>query len=52
VTDEPPGGLAVIGALADPRGQPIRIFLPDPGARFLRINTPAFGAAAVTLYGP
>jgi hypothetical protein len=49
--DEPAGGLALAGAFADPRGVPIRILLPDLSARLVRVNTPAFGAAAVTLYG-
>lgn len=51
--EEPAGGLALTGALADPLGVPIRVFLPDPSARFVRVNAPAaFGPAAVTIYGP
>jgi hypothetical protein len=50
--DEPPGGLALLGVLADPRGVPLRVFLPDVQARFVRVNGAPFGAAALTLYGP
>ena len=50
--DEPTGGLAFVGALADPLGVPVRITVPDVRARFLRIDTPAFTAAATTVFGP
>ena len=50
--EEPAGGLALAGAFVDPRGVPIRLLLPDPAARYLRINTAKFGPAAVTIYGP
>jgi hypothetical protein len=50
--EEPSGGLAFRGVLADPRGVPVRLVLPDPGARYLRVNTPAFGPGAITIYGP
>ena len=50
--EDPSGGLALAGAFTDPRGVPIRLLLPDPSARFLRINTPAFGPASFTIYGP
>jgi len=50
--DEPTGGLAFSGALVDPRTVPVRVILPDVRARFVRLDTPAFTAAAVTIYGP
>jgi hypothetical protein len=50
--EEPAGGLALAGSFVDPRGVPIRVVLPDPSARYVRVNTPAFNLAAVTLYGP
>jgi len=50
-TEEPSGGLALAGVLADPRAMPVRVLLPDPSARFLRINTPAFAPPAYTIYG-
>ncbi len=50
VADEPPGGLALAGALEDPLGVPMRVLLPDPSARFLRITAPAFRPDAVTIY--
>jgi hypothetical protein len=31
---------------------PLRIDLQDVTARFVRVNAPAFGARAVTIYGP
>ena len=49
--DEPTGGLALTGALRDPRGVPARIVLPDARARFIRLDTPAFTASDVTIYG-
>ena len=51
VFEERPGGLALAGALDLPRVIPLRIDLQDVTARFVRINTPAFGARAVTVYG-
>jgi hypothetical protein len=50
--EQPGGGLALIGALRDPRAIPLRIALPQVRARFFRINTPFFGAASITLYAP
>lgn len=50
--DEPTAGLAFTGALAEPRAVPIRLIIPDARARYVRIDTPAFTAAAVTIYGP
>jgi len=50
--DEPTGGLALKGVLADPRAVPVRVILPDVRARFVRLDTPAFTAAAVTVFGP
>jgi hypothetical protein len=52
VAEERPGGPAFVGALADPIGIPLRVNLPDPRTRFLRINTRAFGPEAITVYGP
>lgn len=51
-SDEWPGGAALLGVLAEPRVVPIRLFLPDPRARYVRINTPFFGPAAITIYEP
>jgi hypothetical protein len=51
VFDERPGGLALVGALAQPRVIPLRLDLGDVMARYVRVNTPAFGAGAVTVYG-
>jgi hypothetical protein len=50
--EEPTGGLAFAGSLIDPRGVPVRAIVPDARARFVRLNTPAFTAASVTVYGP
>lgn len=50
--EEPSGGLAFVGALADPKGVPLRIIVPDTQARFVRINGGPFGIAAMTIYGP
>jgi hypothetical protein len=52
VTDEPPGGLALAGALRQPLKVPLRLLLPDSQARFLRLSAPAFRPDAVTIYGP
>jgi len=43
---------ALGGALRDPLAIPLRIALPHVRARFVRINAPFFGAAAITLYAP
>jgi hypothetical protein len=51
-TEEAPGALALAGALVEPLAVPLRVLLPDPSARFLRINAPAFRPDAVTIYGP
>jgi hypothetical protein len=50
--EAPAGGLALAGAFADPRGVPVRLLLAGVSARFLRLNTQAFGPGAVTIYGP
>jgi len=50
--EEPTGGLAFTGALADPRWVPVRVTVPDAPARYVRLDTPAFNGAAVTVYGP
>ena len=52
VFDEPAGGLMLRAALRSPLGMPIRIDLGDAAARYVRLNTPGFHAAALTLYQP
>jgi len=42
VFDEPPGGLALTGALAWPRVIPLRVDLQDVAVRYVRLDTPAF----------
>ena len=49
--EEPSGGLAFVGALAEPKSLPVRVILPDPIAKFVRINGAPFGTAAITVYG-
>ena len=49
--EEPSGGLAFVGVLAQPRAVPVRLVLPDVPARYIRINTPAFTRNAITVYG-
>jgi hypothetical protein len=49
--DEATGGLALAGVLREPLAVPLRVLLPDPSVRYLRVNAPAFSPAAVTLYG-
>ena len=46
-----PGGLALVGALQQPLVIPLRVDLRDVTARYVRVNAPAFGAKAITLYG-
>jgi len=50
--EEPSGGLAFVGVLADPRSVPVRVFVPDVLARFVRINGGPFGVGAMTVFGP
>jgi len=50
--DEPPGALALAGALREPLQVPLRVLLPDPAVRFVRVNAPAFRPDAVTIYAP
>jgi hypothetical protein len=50
--EDRPGGLVLIGALRLPRLIPIRLDLGDVAARYVRVNTPAFRAGAVTIYAP
>ena len=50
--DEPSAGLAFAGVLVEPRAVPVRLIIPDAQARYVRVDTPAFAAAAVTIYGP
>ena len=52
VADEPPGAPALVGALRDPLSIPLRVLLPDPSARYVRLNTGAFPVGAVTIFGP
>jgi hypothetical protein len=49
--EEPSGGLAFVGVLAEPRIVPLRIIVPDAQAKFVRINGAPFGTGAMTLYG-
>ena len=51
VFEQRPGGLALLGALDLPRVIPLRVDLQDVTARFVRVNAPAFGPRAVTIYG-
>jgi len=50
--EEPSGGLALVGALADPNSVPLRIVVPDAQGRFVRVNGAPFGTGAMTIYGP
>lgn len=50
--DEPSAGLAFAGVLVEPRAVPVRLIIPDAQARYVRVDTPAFAVAAVTIYGP
>ena len=50
--EEPSGGLALVGALADPNRVPLRIVVPDAQGRFVRVNGAPFGTGAMTIYGP
>jgi hypothetical protein len=50
--EDRPGGLVLIGALRLPRVMPIRVDLGDVEARYVRVNTPAFRPATVTIYTP
>lgn len=50
--DEPPGGLALAGALEEPLIVPIRIILPDVRARYVRMNAPNFFPWQLVAYGP
>ena len=51
VFEERPGGLALLGALDQPRVIPLRVDLGDVTARYVRVNAPAFGARAITIFG-
>jgi hypothetical protein len=51
IFEQRPGGLALLGALDLPRVIPLRVDLQDVTARFVRVNAPAFGPRAVTIYG-
>lgn len=50
--DDRPGGLVLAGALRAPRLMPIRIDMADVAARYLRVNAPAFGTRALTVFVP
>jgi hypothetical protein len=50
--DEAPGGLALVGALAQPLIVPIRIILPDVRARYVRMNAPNFFPHQLVTFGP
>jgi hypothetical protein len=52
VFEERPGGLALIGAVQQPRVIPISVDLRDVTARYVRINAGGFGAGAMTLFAP
>ena len=49
--EERPGGPALVGALEKPLDVPLRLLLPQPHVRFIRLNAPAFNLAEVTIYG-
>ena len=49
--EDRPGGLALIGALQLPRVIPLRVDLKDVTARYVRVNVPSFGTAAITILG-
>ncbi len=49
--EERPGGMALLGALQQPLVIPLRVDLRDVSARYVRVNAPAFGAKAVTVFG-
>jgi hypothetical protein len=51
VFDERPGGLALLGALDQPRVIPLRVDLGDTTGRYVRVNAPAFGPRAITIFG-
>jgi hypothetical protein len=50
--DELPGALALAGALREPLQVPLRVLLPEPTVRFVRVNAPAFRPDSVTIFGP
>jgi hypothetical protein len=50
--DVSPGGPALLGALAVPRVIPLRLFLPDPQARYIRINAPLYGGRSLSVFAP
>jgi len=50
--DEPPGGLAFVGALEEPLIVPLRVVLPDVRARYVRMNAPNFFPYQLAIYGP
>jgi hypothetical protein len=52
VADEPPGGLALAGAMAEPLAVPVRLIVPDITARYVRASAAAFGVQAMRVYGP
>jgi hypothetical protein len=50
--DDRPGGLTMTGALAWPQVIPLHVDLLDVPARYVRVNAPAFGPRAITIYRP
>lgn len=52
VSDERPGGAALLGVLEDPRSIPVRVLVADVNARYIRVNAPAFHPDALGVYGP
>jgi hypothetical protein len=52
VLDVSPGGPALLGALAVPQMIPLRLFLPDPQARYIRINAPMYGGRSLGVFAP
>jgi hypothetical protein len=50
--EDRPGGLVLTGALRLPGVMPILVDLSDVEARYVRVNTPAFRQAALTIYTP
>lgn len=50
--EDRPGGLALVGVLEQPKVIPLRVDLRDVTARYVRVNAPAFGPGALTIYKP
>lgn len=52
VSDQRPGGAALLGVIEDQRSIPVRFLVPDVTARYIRVNAPAFHPEALNLYAP